>query len=351
MMNKTWKRWLQPLALGALLLGLQTGATAASFSRLVVFGDSLSDTGNTRASIPGGNLPIISVPAGYGNNGRFSNGNVWHESLAPLLGVGTATNSLTSGANNYNYAYGGARIDTATGPSTGLLTQYNQYNSRVGGVSDANALFVVWGGGNDMRDLVGNANPLAAIGAKLSSLEQMLTNLIGTGATNFLIPNLPDLGLIPENRGTGNQANASAVTRAWNEGLLEMLTGLSGMASFYHLDVFSAFNDILDNPSTYGFTNTTGQCRSTGGSFFNPTEISCANADSWVFWDAIHPTRAAHAVLGNAAYNLLVNGSPLSQVPVPATLLLALLALGLMGGARRLQAQPRGTPALPALAA
>lgn len=324
----TLGRW----ALAATLACSAALAQAApTFSRLVVFGDSLSDTGNVANVLPG-----LGGPVGYGNNGRFSNGILWHEVMAPQIGVPVATASRVAGANNTNFAYGGARIDDAGTPSAGLLTQYAQYNARFTGGADTQALYVLWGGGNDMRDLVNSSNPLPGIATSLGNLQGMLTGLIGSGATSFLIPNLPDLGLIPENRNSARQAGASNVSRLWNDALYDMVLGMSGMASFYFLDVFDAFNDILDNPASFGFTNTTGQCRSL---FLGLFERSCSAPDTYVFWDAIHPTAAAHRVLGNAAAQLLINGSPLSRVPAPATLALVVLGLVLL---MRLRPAARG---------
>src|SRR5215831_1356590 len=70
------------LAVGG-FLGGQIAAPAAStpFSRIVVFGDSLSDTGNFY-SLTGNQLP----PSPY-SNGRFSNGSLWVEYLADDLGM------------------------------------------------------------------------------------------------------------------------------------------------------------------------------------------------------------------------------------------------------------------------
>lgn len=318
--GKTWRRSAAVALMLAGSVGLGSLAHATPvFSKMVVFGDSLSDSGNTRASlgILGG---FLGTSVGYGTNGRFSNGIVWHEALAPMIGVPVATASRVSGANNNNFAHGGARIDNASGSSAGLLNQYASYNAKVGvGNADPNALYAVWGGGNDMRDLVGNANPLTGIANSLANLESMLTGLISSGATSFLIPNLPDLGKIPENRGKASEASASNVSGLWNAGLLSLLMELKDQASFYYLDVFSSFNDLLDNPANYGMSNTTGQCRSVSGA----TEVSCANPDTWAFWDAIHPTRASHAVLAAAAFNALNGGT----VPEPGTLLLAALAL------------------------
>lgn len=312
------------LGAGALLLAGSLAHAGPLFSNLVVFGDSLSDTGNTRNVVGVNSGPIANI-AGYGSNGRFSNGILWHETMAPLIGESVATASRVAGPNNRNYAYGGARVDNATGASTGVLRQYADYTARVGGVADASALYVLWAGGNDARDLVGNASPLTGIGSSIAGLQGMIAGLIGQGATSFLVPNLPDLGRIPEFRTSANAASATQVSMLWNDALLDMLTAFAGQADIYFLDVFSTFNDVLENPASYGFTNTTGQCRSLG--FLAITENSCANPSQWVFWDAIHPTTAAHAVIGRAAAQLVLSGNTLQAVPLPSTLLLAGLAL------------------------
>ncbi|MBA4343898.1 MAG: hypothetical protein C0423_17315 [Methylibium sp.] len=332
--------WLRSgLVKCALLLCLPLAQAAPTFSTMFVFGDSLSDTGNTRAVVGSG--AIVSNIAGYGSNGRFSNGPVWHESLATGLGLTAPTHSRGGGNN---YAHGGARVDNATGASAGVQNQYASYIGGKGAAgADANALYVVWGGGNDARDLVSNANPLNAVQSAINRLSGVLTGLLNAGATTLLVPNLPDLGRIPENRGKASANSATQVSNLWNQELLSMLTGLSGQtsASIYFLDVFSVFNEVLDSPADFGFTNTTGQCRSLG--FLALTEISCANADRWTFWDAIHPTRAAHALLGSAALDLLRNGEALGQdVPEPATVWLLLLAIAAMLLVRKQRLLPGG---------
>jgi phospholipase/lecithinase/hemolysin len=311
---------------GALALA-SFSAGAIPFSDIYIFGDSLSDTGNTRSQVPLGFVGPVATIAGYGSNGRFSNGPVWHEYLADDLGEPSATNS-TGGGNNF--AYGGARVDNAGGVSAGLLTQNTAYFSRLGGASsDPGALFIAWAGGNDMRDLVGNADPLAAINTQLDSWFGMLDGLLASGVKTLLVPNLPNLGSIPEFRTGPNSRSATAVSTAWNEGLKQGLDELNKTtdADIFYFDVFSLFNDLLMDPAASGFANTTGQCRSVGSFFGVPFEQSCANPSDFVFWDEIHPTTAAHGYLGNQAFQLLASGNSIAKVPEPMTASLLLLGL------------------------
>ncbi len=341
----TGARWFARIAASAALvlaMGLPAAQATPSFSQLVVLGDSLSDTGNTQAVL--GTNPFIANLAGYGPNGRFSNGPVWHEPLAASLGLTPATASRNGGTN---YAHGGARVDTATGASEGVITQFDNYLAGpAAGGADPLALYALWAGGNDARDLVGNAAPQAGMASSIDALGGVLTGLIGAGAQTFILPNLPDLGRIPENLGTADAASATFVSTLWNTALLDMASdvALQTGASIYFLDVFTIFNDVLDNPALFGFANTTGQCRSVTN--FGLTEASCANPDTWVFWDAIHPTRAAHALVGTYAFDLLSNGAPL-PVPEPATLLLLALGLAvvlkLSHRRRRMPVRPSGS--------
>src|SRR5215212_8441488 len=84
-----------------ILLGAAASALAASFTDLVIFGDSLSDIGNIAQA------PLINTPGPYYWNGRFSNGPVYAETLATGLGLPALNRSTASGGNDF--AYGGAK--------------------------------------------------------------------------------------------------------------------------------------------------------------------------------------------------------------------------------------------------
>lgn len=311
-------------------LAIASVSSQAAINSITLFGDSLSDVGNTRSEVPFGDTGPVSTIAGYGSNGRFSNGILWHEYLSQSLGLPPETNS-NDGGNIF--AYGGARVNNDDGFSTGILRQNTEYFDRQAGApSDPNSLFITWIGGNDMRDLVGNANPLDEIDQQLDSLFGMLNGLLDSGVSQILVPNLPNLGVIPENRGTGNQASATAVTKAWNDSLLARLFDLnnSTAADIYFLDVFSLFEGLIADPASEGFSNTTDECRSVSLVIF---ENECNNSDQFVFWDEIHPTTAAHSILGRQAFDLISSGSTLIKDTIsastPATVIL--FGFGLLG--------------------
>src|SRR5262245_7721869 len=75
---------------------------------LVIFGDSLSDTGNFIPNIPAGSLPppIAQSMALY-YQGRMSDGPIWVDALAKYLGEPPVQPSSVGGLN---YAVSGANV-------------------------------------------------------------------------------------------------------------------------------------------------------------------------------------------------------------------------------------------------
>ncbi len=288
------------LSLFILLIG-----RANAYSSLYAFGDSLSDTGNVFAA--------SSFPLPPYFNGRFSNGPVWVETLASNLGL-SASPSLLGGTN---YAFGGATTGTPPGSSTPTLTdQMGLYLTATGGVADPNALYVVFGGGNDVRD--------QDVSSSVSNISNIVTTLAGAGATTFLIPNLPDIGKTPEALvDPAVSAGATALSAMFNTQLDVEIDNLRSSlgANIFELDTFGFLNGIIANPASAGITNVNTPCLST------QTLSICADPDEYVFWDTIHPTAVGHRLLGEAATAALV--------PVPAAAWLFASAIALLGWVRR----------------
>src|SRR5262249_25445524 len=159
---------------------------------LLVFGDSLSDTGNA-ALATGGALPN---PALY-HQGRFSNGPVWVDTLAKYLGEPAVRPSLAGGLDS---AFGGPTVAYQTQPFP--FNAFPRVSQQVGQylaahTPSANDLFVLWGGANDFIESF--SSPTGPISPVLSAdtLAASLGTLADAGARQFLVPNLPPLGEPP----------------------------------------------------------------------------------------------------------------------------------------------------------
>lgn len=288
----------------ALVLAAAGPARAVSFTSIYAFGDSLSDNGNLFAATGQPPSPYF--------NGRFSNGPVAVERMATTLGIPLfdfAWGGATSGFGNV--ADGGVPFTPGAFGLPGVATQAIQYAASVGiGGADPNALYVVWGGANDLLFDVSGPIPAA------SRISFITAGLALLGAKHVLVPNLPDLGKTPSVTADGPAAAVlgTAASIAFNVSLRNQLDDLDGLlagVNVYQFNTFSLFNDVRMNPLAYGFTNVTDPC-------FNGVSV-CANPDEYLFWDGVHPTARAHGILA---------GQFIAAVPEPSTYVL--MAAGLL---------------------
>jgi len=318
-MKFRFRRLAAVLAASSLAVAISAPANATiyrtgsgySISDMVVFGDSLSDVGNIYAAT-GGAVPPTAL--GYAT-GRFTNGGNYTDYLAASLGVSNVA-SLWSPQGN-NYAFGGAKIDAGMSPP-GLLAQYGMFAGSHA-VADPNALFVVYGGGNDINDLTVN------LADSVANLGIILGGLIGQGATNILIPNSPDLGRTPANNTTPDAAAKKARTVEYNARLAALVGALEAQYAIDLLtfDVYGLSGGILDNPVTYGLSNVTQSCL--------VGMAACANPEDYFYWDGIHPTTKMHALLAKG----LLSEIDEHAVPAPATLALTFAGLLSLAFTRR----------------
>ena len=333
----------------ALLLVFLSGASQAGPTNLYVLGDSLLDSGNAFVITQN----VYPLPP-YAQ--RFSNGPVASEVLASNLGVtaiasqisgGTnyATGGATSGLANFaGIAYGGLALPPPfTGPpnqiallstsNTGGLAQQVGLLSGTPPSDIGTSLILVWVGANDlfltsalvasgMLPLIPDTFTMSADTAA-TNVENAITSLIAAGARNFLAVNLPDLGKIPAGNDPANLLSPlwSAYTAEFNARFLDpaFLAGLDPSINLTAFDAFELFNDAINNPLKYGFTNVTDACLPTAGPI--PIAPPCANPDEYLFWDSAHPTAAAHQLIGDLFY---------SAVPEPASLALIMVPLALL---------------------
>jgi len=239
-----------------------------SAGQMVVFGDSLSDSGYW---------------------GPFTNpdGTVWHEYLADRLGHQRATTSGFLGSSGLNLSVGGAKVKNGDFFSGDLQDQVNRYSGRH--LWQSGDLCTLWIGGNDLRDSPNQDMLLLA-----AEVGSIINQLAGFGIDHFLVPNLPDLGAVPESIGN---AVRTAGTIAFNNALAAELDSRARTlgVTIDRLDVFGLFGQLLANPADYGFTNTTGRW----------DQNLEDNPNEYVFYDYVHPTTRSHFLLAAASHVLL----------------------------------------------
>ncbi|MDD5389311.1 MAG: SGNH/GDSL hydrolase family protein [Gallionellaceae bacterium] len=312
--------YLLVLAFTALIVSNQASAT---ITRMVVFGDSLSDSGNLY-NITGGAVPT-SPPYAQ----RFSNGPVAVEYLAGDLGValapstigggnyavaGAATGGVATGSGTYDsyvaYAYPAlAGLNSLTGMDKQLAAYLGTSPS---GLSDT--LFVLWGGSNDLFI----APTSATMSQAVVNLSNEISALIGIGASQFLIPDMADWSLTPEGQASsaGTRAYMSALNAQFNSELAAALASLGSAnpgVDITSFDTNTLFQDIYGNAAAYGFNYTTTSCVGDG------CYTTAGLADQYMFWDNVHPSARLNQIVGNAFAK---------AVPEPGILLL--LCAGLL---------------------
>ncbi len=321
-------------------------AAAGPFGSLVVFGDSLSDSGNNAAVGLYDPAQIITgndyVPSSTYAPGTYSNGPVWASDFASMLGLPLGP-SLLGGTD---YAYGGATTGTP-GANVGplgpgfpysLAAQTGQYLMATGGLAFSDALYVVAGGGNDARAaLTAAAVPGADVPSIFAATAMSFASTVGdivdelqlAGAEHILVWNTPNLGTTPAVASAGFGAFGSFLASAMNDALGARLAGESGVSVF---DIFGFGTAVAADPAAFGFTNATDACGAVAG----------ADCSGYLYWDGIHPTAAAHLAIADAVYSVAV------PVPEPETWALMAGGLALLGaGARRRRGRYQPAGALP----
>ena len=254
---------------------LLTSSIAAAFDlskvhNLVVFGDSLSDNGNSYAA--------DGVPKPPYFEGRWTNGYNWVDYFTRIAGLPPATAYLENGGTNF--AVGGSTSEL-------LGAQILAYLATVGGKPDPNDLFTIWIGANDF---VAGIQPDVTTGA----ISAEITALSLAGAQQFLIINVPDISLTPDIIATGT-ANVQAAKQFVATVNSQLQTVVPYLASLYGvkidlIDVNPLFNELVNDPSAFGFKNSTGEA-------YNPsTGKEVKHPNRYVFWDGFHPTTRVHKI-------------------------------------------------------
>ncbi|MEW9573311.1 autotransporter domain-containing protein [Rhodanobacter sp. Si-c] len=350
----------------ATALLFSTAASATDFSKVVVFGDSLSDAGNISLASD----PSIQPPLEFTTNP----GHVAVQDLAGSLGYALGP-SLAGGTD---YAWGGAGVLTnSPGTPAAVPTITDQVDAYLAaGNVDPHALYSIWGGANDIFYAATSAGAAATaqqliqqnVAAQIAQLQlagytaaqiQALTptitqqvtatvtqqvlakaqvsgfmtadqaqaaittaaqqevKLIGAlqsaGVKNILVFNLPNIGLTPD----GTSEGATAAEQLTDLSVIfngTLNTGLGQLGKgIIPVNTYALINEVIANPSLYGFSNVTTPACGAGSSSVQcgpqgsglPYTYAAGTDQSYLFADGVHPTTAAHAMLAQVVLSEL----------------------------------------------
>jgi len=263
-----------------------------AFKSLVVFGDSFSDDGHGAWLASNGTWPAD--PAYYGHH--FSNGPTWAQVVAYPANLDlTLLDYAAGGATANNNGIAGFTGPNSTIPVPASQDQIDLHLKLF--QPQSNDIFALYIGANDAffsTNVTGNDTA--------SLIEQQVQQLVQNGAENILLASYPDLNILPF---------ATTAGAVYDDFLLsyseELRAGLAGIVDSYAntnvniqvVDVHSLFQDIVKRPSKYGFDSKVLMQSCLKGAYASegvPRSL-CSNPDSYVFWDAYHPTRKAHKLV------------------------------------------------------
>ena len=315
----------------------QAFAAPSPYSTMVVFGDSLADSGQFPDGVSGATLRFTNRtgPTFQGDYGLVS---------STLLGskLGVAPNDLNASTSpvraaqglpdGNNWAVGGYRTDnildsitsvsdTAIPPGNAgagtVLRSRQGYLPANGGRADPNALYFLSGGGNDfLQQRVLSPGQAVAAGGRLADSAQALQQ---AGARYIMVWMLPDLGLTPAINGTPQQAGTSALSTIFNQALVQRLSQID--AQIIPLNIPLLLQETFADPGRFGLAtgqNLTGTCFTGNSCTANPTYgIGGTQPDptKLIYNDSVHPTVAGQRLIADYAYSLLAAPWELSLLP------------------------------------
>src|SRR5690606_8346731 len=257
--------------------------------------------------------------------GRFSNGQVFTELLGFDAGRYTAGAPVTG---SVNYAFGGARTDNAANPP-GMRNQLLAYLGG-GGTFGDNDLVSILGGANNIfqafpaaagNPATAQATMQAVATSAAGDINFIVDSVASAGAGTILVTNLPRMGITPQfsasNPLVGQQGSALAdfsgttFNSALSAGLFTVAAN-NPNSNIILMDLYKISDTLAGAPGAFGLTNASSAC-------FNQTTLTvCADPDSYLYWDGVHPTAAGHRLIASLANDYLYYGDLGAQSTVQA---------------------------------
>ncbi|CAG8452747.1 14535_t:CDS:2 [Ambispora leptoticha] len=254
--------------------------------------------------------------------GRWTNNKTWVEYLAESLNVdlrdmafggATADNNIVDNENESN-----STLKQKYAIWSSVKTQIDYFIQNATQPDKYLTTYMIWIGGNDYRIIV-EKNMTTKPETIIASMGESLTRLTtSVGARKFLIYNLPPLEIAPliQTHFTADQQDQlKNLVEAHNAQLDVMVKNfsLNYRVTARVFDLYNLTNEILNDPEKYQFKNVKDPCLNYYDGIFtnnsgindtfttnnNVTVEHCEQADTYLFWDRLHPTASAHRLLAD----------------------------------------------------
>jgi phospholipase/lecithinase/hemolysin len=288
-------RRLYPVLLAmAVVMFLPGKGQAQSFSGLVVFSGSLSDTGNCVS------IHCQAFPSPPFFNNRSTNGPNVIDVMASLMRLSSAPSlHLVGPEQGTNYAVFGALA--AGNREIDLPAQVSAYLQPRSEVADPAALYFFFIGGNDVVDAVFQPEDVAELTLENAALgiEDGVRRIVRAGGKTILVGNFLDIGTAPAIRQAGFSALATRRTQRFNTLLARRVQVLEHSLRIKILtyDFFAFGKEYFASADKLGFLNATDSCIDSAG----------CNFDQFAFLNGEFPTARIHQLVGNQIVDQLVH--------------------------------------------
>ena len=294
------------------------------YSGVIVFGDSLVDSGNALGLANWYNglpftEPVDAAPiasAGY-YAGRFTNGFNFADLISnkylgiptkpvfpfgyddPFLGLPIAPFASDPSGHNLNFAYGGAQMRRGGEKVPPIDGQTDAWRDAVDGHADPNALHLFAFGANDVHDLVPKTGAWASLSAATSALTKAadkfiheILQTIDDGVNHVLVLGVPDIGIQPYYNGLVDEAARRAVATQYSQMLDDLIRT--------RINALKLPSDV--ELKYVSFTGMADQVIDQLDDLYPASQVYPLNLSSVVFFDQAHPTAQLHTIA--AAYLL-----------------------------------------------
>jgi phospholipase/lecithinase/hemolysin len=301
------------ITLSCCVLGLALQAKPG-IKGIVVFGDSLSDAGNVPgwSEIVDDPTVLPQYPEPY-YMWHASNGPTWIEIVAnaygyhvdPIMDLGS------------NFAFGGAESGAGRSDqdTPNFHTQIGLYqraiNAEVLEPPMPWILHTVWFGPNDfLRIMETEQRPVTPedVEAVVTNIAQGIGALYDMHARMFLVIDMPPLHLTPYGMSQPPEVQAmlAQLVMGFNAGLAQALDRVENAydrITILRLDAVEMYTMWTSDPESFGLVNVMEPALNTS------TGEVAEDPDTYLSWDGFHPTVAGHALVAQAAMDIIPIGS------------------------------------------